>query len=276
LIQYSQAIAPELRQSLMNPALSPQQLRQMLVNPHQPTLDGSAQPGPSAHFALSEFPKLLTGELKLNVPVYAVWGACEDVSVLERLRTAAPGPVSFNSQPSAATATQPNWSIPNLTVLSESSTRALVVGGVRIRLFGLGGACVAHKMFDNGEGQATIAGGGGTMWTTILQIGELVDTAARVYDPAETRVLVTHASPGREGLLAQLALALKADITISASLHFRYGVSYNEFSTHHDPESFKNKFLFAKSSFEEIWATVKPQVESVIECVHARSAFDSY
>jgi hypothetical protein len=31
-----------------------------------------------------------------------------------------------------------------------------------------------------GEGYATIAGGQGTMWTTALQIGELVDTAARV------------------------------------------------------------------------------------------------
>lgn len=31
-----------------------------------------------------------------------------------------------------------------------------------------------------GEGFATIAGGQGTMWTTALQIGELVDTAQRV------------------------------------------------------------------------------------------------
>ena len=30
------------------------------------------------------------------------------------------------------------------------------------------------------KGIATIAGGHGTMWTTILQIGELVDTAQKV------------------------------------------------------------------------------------------------
>jgi hypothetical protein len=30
------------------------------------------------------------------------------------------------------------------------------------------------------KGSATIAGGHGTMWTTILQIGELVDTAQKV------------------------------------------------------------------------------------------------
>lgn len=46
------------------------------------------------------------------------------------------------------------------------------------------------------------------MWTTLLQIGELVELAKNYYDPAETRVLITHASPGREGLLAQLALTL--------------------------------------------------------------------
>jgi len=51
---------------------------------------------------------------------------------------------------------------------------------VRLRLLGLGGAVVVAKMFDNGEGSATIAGGGGTMWTTALQMGELLDTAQRV------------------------------------------------------------------------------------------------
>lgn len=51
---------------------------------------------------------------------------------------------------------------------------------MRLRLLGLGGAVVVAKMFDNGEGSATIAGGGGTMWTTALQMGELLDTAQRV------------------------------------------------------------------------------------------------
>ena len=174
---------------------------------------------PSA-FPLSEFPKLLTGELKLTVPVYTVWGACEDVAILERIRGAPPGPISVSpsTQPAHTSGAPqpPSYSIPNLTVLSESTTRVLNIGGIRLRLFGLGGALVLHKLFDNGEGLATIAGGGGTMWTTILQIGELVHTAQQVHDPTETRLLVTHASPGREGLLAQLALVLKADLTLSA------------------------------------------------------------
>ena len=110
---------------------------------------------------LTQYPLLLSGVMKLNVPVYAVWGACEDVRVLEKMRTG-------------------EYAIKNLHILDEASTAAIDVGGIRLRLFGLGGAVVLHKLFDNGEGAATIAGGQGTMWTTILQIGELVDTAQKV------------------------------------------------------------------------------------------------
>lgn len=53
------------------------------------------------------------------------------------------------------------------------------------------------------------------MWTTALQIGELVELANNCYDPSETRVLITHASPGREGLLAQLALTLHVSTLFS-------------------------------------------------------------
>lgn len=139
---------------------------------------------------LSEFPSFLSGEKRLDVPVYTVWGACEDVAILEKFRSN-------------------EYQIENLHILDEATTHLLDVGGVSLRLFGLGGAVVQHKLFDNGEGAETIAGGMGVMWTTTLQIGELVELANTVYDPTETRVLVTHASPGREGLLAQLALTLQ-------------------------------------------------------------------
>ncbi|CAO1613772.1 unnamed protein product [Jaminaea pallidilutea] len=202
----------------------------------------SASPNP----LLSEFPLLLDGSLKLDVPVFTVWGACEDVAILERLRT---GEIR----------------VPNLQILDEATSRAIEVGGVRLRLFGLGGAVVYHKLFDNGEGSATIAGGQGVMWTTILQIGELIDTAAKTFDETETRVLITHASPGKEGLLAQVALALKADLTVSAGLHFRYGLSYNEFAVQHDMENYRNKLLTAKAAFNDVWETVRPQVEEAID-----------
>lgn len=255
LVQYSTLIPTQLRTKLLtadvpgvarstgngtgtNTAMPPpttpcKELRnQILAHPDSPLL--------------TEFPSLLSGKLRLNVPVYTVWGACEDVRILEKIRTK-------------------EYDIENLHVLDEASTVALEVGGVRLRLFGLGGAVVLHKLFDNGEGAATIAGGQGTMWTTILQIGELVDTAQKCYDPSETRLLITHASPGREGLLMQLALALKADLTISAGLHFRYGASYNEFSVQSDPEQFRRKLLQSKSAFGEVWDSVRAQVEEVVD-----------
>jgi hypothetical protein len=195
---------------------------------------------------LSEFPLLLAGQIKLHVPVFTVWGTCEDVTILEKFRA-------------------DTYNIPNLHIIDEATTRLLDLGGLKLRLFGLGGALVPHKMFDNGEGKATIAGGGGTMWTTALQIGELVDTAQRVHDPSETRLLITHASPGREGIISQLALVLKADLTLSAGLHFRYATSYNEFSVQPDFEGFRHKLAMGKDAWDRVWESVKNQVDLVID-----------
>ncbi|KAJ3856184.1 hypothetical protein EV368DRAFT_32987 [Lentinula lateritia] len=195
---------------------------------------------------LSEFPLLLSGNLRLNVPVYTVWGACEDIVIMEKFRAK-------------------TYEVPNLNILDEATTHLLDLGGVKLRLLGLGGAVVPHKMFDNGDGSATIAGGQGTMWTTTLQLGELVDTAQRVHDQSETRLLVTHASPGREGIIAQLALVCKADLTISAGLHFRYSTSWNEFSVLADYEGFRRKLLLGKETFDKVWESVKAQVDVVVD-----------
>lgn len=135
---------------------------------------------------------------------------------------------------------------------------------MKLRLLGLGGAVVMHKLFDNGEGRTTIAGGQGTMWTTLLQIGELIDTANRTFDPTETRLLVTHASPAREGLLNQLAVALKADFSVSGGLHFRYGSSYNEFSVNPSMDHFRGKLAASKASFQDVWDTVRSEVEPIV------------
>lgn len=194
---------------------------------------------------LSELAFFLNKTYRLEVPVYTVWGACEDVSVLEKLRSQ-------------------EYKIDNLHIIDESHSRLLDVGGVKLRLLGLGGAVVMHKLFDNGEGRTTIAGGQGTMWTTLLQMGELIDTANRVYDPTETRVLVTHASPAREGLLNQLSVTLKADFSISAGLHFRYGSSYNEFSVNPSLDHYRGKLSASKASFNDVWDTVKHEVEPAV------------
>ncbi|KAL6709961.1 hypothetical protein ACN47E_000746 [Coniothyrium glycines] len=197
------------------------------------------------HLPLSELPQFLNKTYTLNVPVYTVWGACEDVQVLEKLRSG-------------------EYKVDNLHIIDEAHSRLLDVGGVKLRLLGLGGAVVMHKLFDNGEGRTTIAGGQGTMWTTLLQMGELVDTANRVYDPTETRIFVTHASPAREGLLNQLSVTLKADFSVSAGLHFRYGSSYNEFSVNPTLDHYRGKLAASKASFNDVWDTVKTEVEPAV------------
>ncbi len=197
------------------------------------------------HLPLSELPLFLNKTYTLNVPVYTVWGACEDVQVLEKLRSG-------------------EYKVDNLHIIDEAHSRLLDLGAVKLRLLGLGGAVVMHKLFDNGEGRTTIAGGQGTMWTTLLQMGELVDTANRVYDPTETRIFVTHASPAREGLLNQLSVTLKADFSISAGLHFRYGSSYNEFSVNPTLDHYRGKLAASKASFNDVWDTVKTEVEPAV------------
>lgn len=194
---------------------------------------------------LSELPMLLDKRITLDVPVYTVWGACEDVRVLEKFRSG-------------------EYKVDKLHIIDEANSRLLDIGGVKLRLLGLGGAVVMHKLFDNGEGKTTIAGGQGTMWTTLLQMGELIDTANRVYDPSETRVLVTHASPAREGMLNQLSVTLKADFSVSAGLHFRYGSSYNEFSVNPSLDHYRGKLAASKASFTDVWETVRGEVESAI------------
>lgn len=194
---------------------------------------------------LSELPMFINKQFTLDVPVYTVWGACEDVRVLEKFRSG-------------------EYKVDKLHIIDEASSRLLEVGGIKLRLLGLGGAVVMHKLFDNGEGRTTIAGGQGTMWTTLLQMGELVDTANRVYDPTETRIFVTHASPAREGLLNQLSVTLKADFSISAGLHFRYGSSYNEFSVNPTLDHYRGKLAASKASFNDVWETVKSEVEPAV------------
>lgn len=213
---------------------------------------GQGGPGPVKQrfspqdLPLSELSMLISGQVKLDVPVYTVWGACEDVRVLEKFRSG-------------------EYKVPNLHIIDEARSMLLEIGGVKLRLLGLGGAVVMHKLFDNGEGRTTIAGGQGTMWTTLLQMGELVDTANRVYDPTETRVFITHASPAREGILNQLSVSLKADFSISAGLHFRYGSSYNEFSVNPTLDHYRGKLAASKASFNDVWETVKGEVEPAIQ-----------
>ncbi|KAJ9614414.1 hypothetical protein H2200_002550 [Cladophialophora chaetospira] len=228
--QYSPLLTENVKRQIASP--QPQRPIKQMFAPEQ--------------LPLSELPLLLNKQITLDVPVYTVWGACEDVRVLERFRSG-------------------EYKVDNLHIIDEVNSRLLDIGGVKLRLLGLGGAVVIHKLFDNGEGKTYIAGGQGTMWTTLLQIGALIDTANRVYDPSETRIFLTHASPARDGILNQLSVTLKADFSISAGLHFRYGSSYNEFSVNPSLDHYRGKLAASKASFQDVWETVKMDVEQAIE-----------
>lgn len=83
----------------------------------------------SIHFPLSQFPLLISGAITFPVPVFTVWGLIEDVRVLEKFRTG-------------------EYEVHNLTVIDEASTTVVETGGVKLRLFGLGGAVAMHKICE--------------------------------------------------------------------------------------------------------------------------------
>lgn len=119
LVQYSTLIPPSLRTRLLQSTVTPDSLRQQIRA--------------STSNILSELPLYLSGQKSLKVPMYTVWGACEDVGVLEKFRSG-------------------EYTIPNLNIIDESATAVIDIGGVKLRLFGLGGAIAQHKLFDIGDG----------------------------------------------------------------------------------------------------------------------------
>ncbi|KAJ9092494.1 hypothetical protein QFC19_008707 [Naganishia cerealis] len=234
-----------LRHALLyNPLISQASRQSYLSMQHGPELFSKLNPDPSnpSSFQLSQLGALLSGELEFSVPVFPVYGPLEDIRVLEKFRTG-------------------EYEVKNLCILDESMSRTIEIGGLKLRLFGLGGGLQMHRIFDNGEGNGTIAGGNGTVWTTALQIGELVDTAERVYDPSETRILVTHASIGRDPLLGQVAVAVKADLTMCGALHFRFIGSYNDYGVLPDHDSLRAKFEKSQKSFTEVYEAARIQLE---------------
>ena len=89
-----------------------------------------------------------------------------------------------------------------------------IPGSVRARrqsVFSLGGNLLpGPKMM-----QAAIAGGGGRIWSTLSQYGDLVKTVQSGADPGGPRILVSHVSPGKEPFVEVIGVRTRADYTIS-------------------------------------------------------------
>ena len=93
---------------------------------------------------------------------------------------------------------------PSTGTTSNASQETL---GTKIRVYGLGGSVVYNRLFDNGDGLGMIAGERGKTWTTMLQIGQLLDTARAAYFSNEMRIFLAHVSPGKEPLIASLLVS---------------------------------------------------------------------
>lgn len=116
LIQYSPLLPPAARTQLL--AIPSSAGRSALIS----QLNNS-----SVHFPLSQFPHLLSGAINFPVPVFTTWGLVEDVNVIEKFRTG-------------------EYGVQNLAILDEATSRLVEVGGVKLRLLGLGGTVADHKL----------------------------------------------------------------------------------------------------------------------------------
>ena len=161
---------------------------------------------------ISEFMEYTSGRQRFNVPVYVVHGNQEDVSVLLKVHSK-------------------QYSVPNLHLVTPRDSPVITLRAdeanpnsppLHVRILGLGGNVTYSKLFDIGEGREMFAGGHGEMWATIVQAGELLDTAARAYSGSEVRLFASQGSPMQNGLLNAVARACKADFSFSGGLHSRH------------------------------------------------------
>lgn len=208
---------------------------------------------------ISELSKFLSGELKLNVPVYAIYGMCEDSYVINKFRYG-------------------EYSIPNLYIIDDSKLHVVQIKDQPILLSGIGGSLSYHKLFHQGTTHGAhrsneiipISGDPGNIWITMLQLGKLMDSLVRysqeyphMYNKA-IKFFVTHQSPTREPLLEHLSIFFKMDYTISNSLHFKYISSYNALTVSLSFESYKLKFAEARTKLAKIWGKVQKKYERLL------------
>jgi hypothetical protein len=186
---------------------------------------------------LSELELFLNGTEKFDVPVYTIWGNQEDYEVVKKFHHG-------------------TYHIPNLYILNpDSSFTISLANASSLRLFGIGGTHIYHKFFDIGRGDEMVSGADGLMWTTLMQIGNLIELSERYKDPKETRVFLSHICPGKDGLVNMIAAALDSDITISGALHGRFCSVFTDFSIR-SVENFTEHLMHCRTEIPRIWEHV--------------------
>lgn len=222
---------------------------------------------------ISELEQFIKGELKLEVPVYTIYGMCEDSLVINKFKYGI-------------------YDIPNLHIVDDGSIHTINLRNGRSLLFaGIGGSFSYHKLFHQGSAMdlkdiigdpdkfedldpdgviLPVSGDPGNIWITFLQLGKLVYTLTKFSESnpelfnKSIKFFISHQSPSREPLIEHLSIFFKMDYTISNSLHFKYSSSYNELSINPTFESFKLKFSEARNKLATIWKNIQFKFERLL------------
>ncbi|KAK9768935.1 hypothetical protein K7432_000061 [Basidiobolus ranarum] len=185
---------------------------------------------------LSQFSSVLAGTLKFDVPVYTIYGANEDTVIVEKLL-------------------EEKIAIPQLHILHSGSSGVIELGGNKIRLLGISGDYSLQRLFVP-ENQLTGS------YINLVRMGKLIDTAQKVYDPSEVRILMATVAPTKHEVIAQLAHTLNVDYAISPEENAKYCLSYTETSILADPQTYQEKLVKARSSLVEIWEKIRVDIEN--------------
>lgn len=152
---------------------------------------------------LSELPLYIEGRRRFTVPVYAVWGNHEDRQVVE----------SF---------ARGELEVENLHVLTGRDVYR--IGPALV--YGVGGNFLAGSKLL----QRAIAGGAGKIWSTLRQYSDLVETIDGQADQPETRIFVSHVSPGKEPFVELVAARTRAGFTVSGHMGAPTCMVWNPFA----------------------------------------------
>ena len=162
------------------------------------------------HLPLSDLPDFLKGEKVFETPVYAVWGNHEDLEVVKKFHTG-------------------EYQVENLHVLHEDAT--FHIGNLHV--FGLGGNfLLGKKLF-----QKPLAGGSGKVWSVLEQYLRLQEAVEVNRRDEESRVFVSHVSPGKEAFVTLMGIHTRANLIVSGHMGPPFPMVWNDFAVREFPEA---------------------------------------
>ena len=189
---------------------------------------------------LSDLPRFLTGEGRFETPVYAVWGNHEDVEVVRRFHNG-------------------ECAIKGLHVLHNQATFHLE----GLHIFGLGGnVLIGSKFF-----QQPIAGGGGRIWSVLVQYLHLLETVRANAQEREKRILVSHVSSGKEAFITLVGIHAGADLIVSGHMGPPFSMVWNDFAVRSPEEAVsrvQQRLLEVEQACESLNARVVDRYKDII------------